>query len=210
MVAGGRVVTADTLPTPEPTPPPPTRPRIGLAYVMELVVGVAVCAGLLRDEVSDPRLRDRLPNAPASEWLRLVGETSLTGLALVGGLGLAVEAIRGRSPATWGLGRWIWSIAGSYAVLNIAANLAYAVVRRLLDRRVVLAPEMIAGLLRYLVRGQMLTEFVWALTAVCLTAAFARAPRDPSPDAREWAGRIYASLVIALEIALRALQAMGR
>jgi hypothetical protein len=88
------------------------RPTIRLAYLLELVVAVAVAAALSRDQFAEPRTRAHLAVAPASEWVRLLGGAILTGLAISGGVGLAFEAARGRRPSTWGLGRWIWSITG--------------------------------------------------------------------------------------------------
>jgi hypothetical protein len=57
---------------------------------------------------------------------------------------------------------------------------------------------------------QFYDQFGIAITAVCATSMIARQPRDPEPDARDWAGRLFASLAVALAIAESLLRAMGR
>ena len=102
-----------------------SRPTIRLAYVMEVIVGVAIAASMTRDQLTEPTTRLRLPQSPPSEWIRLVLGTSLTALALCGGCGLAVESVRRRDVTRYGLGRRIWAISALYVVINIGANLAY-------------------------------------------------------------------------------------
>src|SRR5690242_14653776 len=62
-------------------------------------------------------------------------EPFLTGVALVAGLGLLIEAARRRSPETWGLGRWTWGLSGFYLLLEglvVAAQFAiYAATRKI-------------------------------------------------------------------------------
>jgi hypothetical protein len=187
------------------------RPTIRLAYILELVVAVAISAALSRDQLAEPRTRAHLAVAPPSEWVRLAGGAILTGLAISGGVGLALESARGRRPSSWGLGRWIWSIAGVYVALNLATALVFAAATQFRQHRTLVRGEVLLRVTRYYVASSMLTDSaVWFLTAVCATAMFAGSPRDPEPDAREWLGRVFASVCVATLIAMRTLQAMGR
>jgi hypothetical protein len=202
MVAGGRDLTRVSSPGPRPT--------IRLAYLLELVVAVAVSASLSRDLLSEPRTRAILAVAPASEWVRLLGGAILTGLAISGGVGLAIESVRGRRPSSWGLGRWIWSISGIYVALSLAIGLVFAVATYFRQHRKLVSNEVLHRVTRFHVSSSLLTDSaVWFLTALCATAMFAGSPRDPEPDAREWLGRVFASVCIATMIALRTLQAIG-
>lgn len=194
MVAGGGDVTAVR------------RPRVPLGYALELVAAAAIGFGLLRSQLP------RAGSMPAgSGWLRLLGGACVAGLAIVGGLGLAIEAGRGRAPSSWGLGRWVWSIAGLSLLLAVSAKMASIVANRLVARGSVRlewaeVPDLLGLSAMFLFDG----GFAWAIAAVCVTAMFTGVLRDPEADAREWAGRLFASLVVALHLAVLMLRSTGR
>ncbi|HEY2159318.1 MAG TPA: hypothetical protein VGH33_27070 [Isosphaeraceae bacterium] len=185
------------------------QPTIRLGYVMELVVAAAICFAVVR--WARPRAYWEYSYTPArcSDWVRWVGGSLLTGLALSGSAGLIVETIRGRRPSTWGLGRWIWSIAGLFMVfcgVQESVEVVVSLARGQTSLRVIGAGPL---LLRIAIH-QFFGGFAWAIAAVCATAMIARTPRDPEPDAREWAGRLFASLAVALNIAEPLLRAAGQ
>jgi hypothetical protein len=189
------------------------RPTIRLGYVMELVVAAAVCFAVVRSQLSTTsplahRFAMPIP-LRASEWIKLVGGSSLTGMALASGVGLVVETICGRRPASWGLGRWIWSIAGLFSIFYSADLFAQVAIGHLAPggalSLVPVAPTLLGRAAIY----QFFSGFAWAIAAVCTTAMLAGSPRDPEPDTREWAGRLFASLAIALNIAEPLLRAAG-
>jgi hypothetical protein len=187
------------------------RPTIRLGYVLELIAAAALCFGFVRWSLSSGGFLSFLSDAQvrSSDWVRLVGGPLLSGLALSGGVGLIVETARGRSPSTWGLGRWIWSISGLYLVLNTAQIAVSAAVARLAHGMEWLGFAR-SSLFERIVIHEFFGGFAWAIAAVCTTAMIARSPRDPEPDAREWAGRVFASLAVALNIAEPLLRATGR
>jgi hypothetical protein len=161
---------------------------ISIAYILELVAAVAVGLGLYRyaDAVG-------MPFDWATRRGVLAGWTYLsTGIALVGLVGVAVEAARRRSPELWGMGRWTWAIAGIYAVAVHGVGGAKGIREHMF----------------YL--GMPWVYFyglpdAWpylgpALASAWLAARMARLPRDPKPDAREWAGRVYGTLVVVTSV----------
>ena len=198
------------------------RPTIRLGYVLELVATAAFCLGLVRAQIlsaaNDPVLRSAVGfRMGASFWLRHAGGPLLAGLALAGGIGLAVEAIRGRRPSSWGLGRWIWSIAGLMLLVCAAAeglSLGAEWLSRMARPRRPpgsgVAASWIATRLLHWPMYRFFDQFGLAIAAVCATSMTARQPRDPEPDARDWAGRLFASLAVALTIAEILLKTVGR
>ncbi len=199
MVAGGGDLT------------PMRRPTMRLGYVLELVATAAVCFAVVRSQMTTSSVNSPSLAPGSSGWIRLVGGSLLTGLALAGGVGLVVETVRGRRPSTWGLGRWIWSIAGVFVIFSVASSLAALAVNRFV-RKDRLPPLSLAvqGVLERTAIYQFFGGVGWAIAAVCATAMLAGSPCDPEPDAREWAGRLFASLIVALNIAEVLLRAAGQ
>ena len=176
---------------------------------MELVIVLAVGAAFARDQLSNPLIRNRLSFAPGSEWVRLIGGSTVSGMALAGGVCLLFEARRRRPPSSWGIGRWIWSISAVSVVLSVGFNLATGLIYQLQATGRPPAAWYLLNRFRGFVGIALSEEFVWALTALCFTSWLARSPADPRPDAREWAGRVFGSLVVATTLATRALQVAG-
>ncbi len=187
------------------------RPTMRLAYVLELVAAAAVCFAVVRSQLSSRWVSLNFPAPGYSGFVRLFGGAFLTGLALSGGVGLAVEAFRGRRPSTWGLGRWVWSIAAMFVLFSVASGLVALEVNRLVrDDSLPPLDGAVGGLLTRTAIYQFFGGFAWTIAALCATAMLAGSPRDPEPDAREWAGRLFASLAVALNIAEPLLRAAGQ
>ena len=169
MVAGGRDVTAMR------------RPTIRLGYVLELVATAAVCFAVVRSQMTSRNVGLNFIPVGDSGYIRLNGGAILTGLALAGGVGLAVETSRGRRPSSWGLGRWIWSIAGVYVIFSVASQLAALTINRLVrENRLPPLGVAVRGVLERAAIYEFFGGFAWAIAAVCVTSMLAGMP--PRPD----------------------------
>lgn len=190
MVAGGRDVTGMK------------RPTIRIGYLMELVAAAAVCTALARDV--------RPPLIVTNNWVQPLiplwwGWGAVAGgLASAGGVGLAIEAIRGRRPSSWGIGRWIWSISGVTMALWLLDQSFDTTLSAIKHRRWPTLLEY-SQLLRHEIDTWWLGAAPWVLAGVVVTAMLARSPRDPEPDTREWLGRLFAGLVVTLKFAWSAI-----
>jgi hypothetical protein len=171
---------------------------MSIAYLMELVAALAV--GLGFSVVNDGiRMERGLNENPAR--IRDFAFDLFLGVASAELIGLAVERSRGRGPAVWGFGRWVWALFGVAALLEFGKGLAYAALADAVDRRVmprlsevyhnaVMTPWwLVAGL-------------AWIPVAFWVTARLARLPGDPNPDAREWAGRVFGVTLPAVKVIL--------
>jgi hypothetical protein len=119
----------------------------------------------------------------------------LRGLGLMGSLGLYVERIRKRCPPVWGLGRWTWSLMIPILLFPLLQHS----VSELLFGKGVKALLVLPDVEKTFGIESMFNSFPSAHLTVlfaCLVATrTAGLPRDPAPDAREWAGRAYALLL---------------
>jgi hypothetical protein len=177
------------------------RPRITIAYGMELVATTAVCVAVARDVL----LRPVPPVLVAGWFYPYVGTLWVWGavagsLALAGGAGLACEAIRGRRPESWGIGRWIWSIAAVATVFGVLTQFAFLAIHHLRTGALFTFAEFHDS-----ARHEIYTVWrgitTWMLAGVWITSALAGTPRDPEPDIREWLGRIYGGVGIVMNAA---------
>jgi hypothetical protein len=115
------------------------------------------------------------------------------GLGLMGSLGLYVERVRKRSPPVWGLGRWTWSLM--IPILLFPAfqhSVGVLLYREGVKELRGMIPFLIEESFRDYPRMQLAVLF-----AFVIASRVAGLPRDPAPDAREWAGRAYAFLLVA-------------
>jgi hypothetical protein len=161
---------------------------ISIAYVLELVAAVAVGLGMYRYAETVGMPFDLTTGLGLSRaWIYVSA-----GIALVGLVGLVVEVARRRAPERWGLGRWTWAVVG---VSIVAVHLV--------------------GMVKGVREGMFYLGFPWiyfygiqpawsylglALVSVWIATRMARLPRDPKPDAREWAGRVYGGLVTVTSV----------
>ena len=192
-----------------------SRPR--LSNLMEVVMALAVSASLARGTLLDATTQQRLRFGAASEWVRELGGAMLTGVAIIGGIGIALEYARRRAPRTWGTGRVTWMFTLVFGVLNTAAGLLLQASVRLRLKGELPTREMIGQVARVYASQQFLGEFPWALIAAWAVAYMATS-RTTAPaagaaradlDARELTGRAFAAAVLGLAVAVRVMQAAG-
>src|SRR5216683_1716615 len=97
-----------------------------LSYLLELVAALAVGLGFAT-------WRERLGPQLPSGFQRVMSFydreeftwSVLIGVAVAGLLGLVVESLRKRGPATWGFGRWMWSLMGLAVLVGEATTIGY-------------------------------------------------------------------------------------
>ena len=181
--------------------------QVRVGYALELVLVLA--AGMVWRAVvvrSDPGLAGLLREGRSRQGrFQFVAGPVPGGRLLGGGLGLLVESLRG-SPATWGLGRRIWSVAVLDVPLLRCRPLCDPNGGNLEDTPGALHRK---GAAVAWVRNSSFTTFYpsagWALAAVLVTSWFSGEPRCGHLDAREWGGRILLGLIVMEAIAFRFL-----
>jgi hypothetical protein len=189
---------------------------VRLKYAIELVL--AVCAGLGLVRAGGPdSLRDHDPSFVTypgyvryGVFLTEFGDPFCTGLVLVEGAALWIEAIRRRAPRVWGFGRLTWSLSFCVAVLTSLERAVWIVAREAMETT---GPPPVGSILRQWQgwftgeAGELVTGagVPLCLAGLLITSLGARWPRDPSPDAREWAGRIFFGALLLLYVTHRTL-----
>jgi hypothetical protein len=176
--------------------------RVRLGYALELVVVLAAGMGLARWAASSPWAKAYLNRGDLGRRVQFLVEPILAGIALAGGLGTWLEAARRRSPPTWDIGRWCWSVTALTVLLYSVAEstMQMAVLWKRQghpDVKVAIAYA----------QNSVLTAFYpqtcWVLAAALITSRIASQPRVPAPDAREWAGRVFLALLVTWGVTYR-------
>jgi hypothetical protein len=182
---------------------------VRLSYAIELIIAMA--AGMALERATTHFHRDvTLDLAFYPVWVRCAialseyGEPFWTGVVLVEGAAVRIEAGRRRTARAWGFGRLSWSV--SFCVVAMASVKMFIwTAARLCDPG---PPDVgfILGFWRdWWFAGSPESRAVATQVAPCLvgfllTSLAAKWPRDPSPDAREWSGRVFfvASMILYL------------
>jgi hypothetical protein len=184
---------------------------VRLAFLMELVVALAVGLGFARDLGGGLRADPFLEPGFVTLGSNFVFAV-LAGFGLVVGLDTWLEAARRRGPIPWGPGRWVWSVVAAYMVLKAASCLPVMMAS---TRAVILMWPVALPYPRNIrdVESVVLVDFdntvPWLLGAVAFTRWVARSDRTAATDARERTGRAYAVLLVALAVAVKVLLAVG-
>lgn len=175
-----------------------------LSYGLELVGVAAVGLGLASWRMSWEELTMYFgPMQSPFDRFEFGADAFFAGAGLAGGAATIAEGLRRKAP--WGPGRWAWAFLGMYVFLTQAdKSLCRFTASYVPDASF---PEPVwEGVLRG-IQGHngllLFPEAAWATIALGLIALVARSPRDPVPDAREWCGRVFASLVIVAWLGLR-------
>jgi hypothetical protein len=182
---------------------------VRLSYAIELVMAVA--AGLALERATIHFHRDLFNDiAKFPRWVQYgiylteFGDPFCTGLVLVEGAAVWIDTGRRRTSRVWGFGRLTWSVSFCVAILTSLKMLVWVAAREVWDN--VPLPPAVGSILRqwwkffiedndYIITK---TNASLVLAAFLITSLPARWPRDPSPDAREWAGRIFFGALILL------------
>ena len=165
-----------------------------LAYLLELVASLAFGLLLARGWVDGPDFRTWFSLTLRSFRLTYPTYSFFTGVILVQTVGLWAERARCRGPAPWGIGRMIWSTLGAVCLLGWAWDTGWSYLRQRSD------PTANQDTLwRLALLGSTGCQYLaWLPLAVVLTARLAGRPGDQRPDGREWAGRLFGSLLLAV------------
>lgn len=140
---------------------------------------------------------------PIANAIRNTIPAVLAAIGLMGGAGLLVETLRGRKPATWSVGRWVWSIAGLSALmaplwevfLELVAIANY-------PGRATLSEAVMNALRRAAHSSTYMVDLTWILVGLWVTAHITRALPSGPIDFRELAGRTYLTLLVVVRIGL--------
>ncbi|WZO97034.1 hypothetical protein EP7_004047 [Isosphaeraceae bacterium EP7] len=177
---------------------------------MQLILALALGLTLATGQATEPVMLAQLRGAPLGAWLRVLGGNMLTAAAIVGGLSLAVEFLRGQFPVSWGLGRWTWSMAMIYAGLNIGTIVAAIVASQVRRRGECPTWEVLRRVSLQASTDQFLGPFAWAWLAFVLTARLAGGPGgSPTNDLRERLGFEFGALTAATALIVRAFESVG-
>ena len=164
--------------------------RLNLASVLELVAASAVGTALARF------MHDLSGGTQYNVFTCLkLFAAFLAGIALVMGPRLWLEASRDYEHRVWGVGRWTWSLSATAIVLHVAwmAIAAPSTIYRR-EHRMITQHELGSTFVASAVWP--MDVFPGLLIAFLITARIARWPRDPAPDFREWAGLVFAGLLV--------------
>jgi hypothetical protein len=118
----------------------------------------------------------------------------LVGIAVIGLLALVVESLRKRGPATWGFGRWVWSLMGLAILVQEATWKGYILLESAAQERK-LGVDPVHDLFALWDLRQSLPGLAWLPLVFWISSRLARRPGDPKPDGREWAGRVFGVVV---------------
>lgn len=148
-----------------------------------------------------------------------LGDPLCSGLALVEGTALWVGFLGRRSPKVWGFGRLTWAITFFVVIAASLEEVVWCAARGWMSG----GPESggPGADEPYLIGAVFQDSWDWFLSysgdsisnsslPVCLaglliTSLVARFPRDPAPDAREWAGRVFFGFVSMIYLSHRTL-----
>jgi hypothetical protein len=157
---------------------------MNVGYILELTLAVAV--GLVL----------------AKSWMQgwyysmsgfpMMTYSFITGFVIVEAIGLWIEKARGRGLSPWGLGRLTWSTLGVVCLFQWPWDTTWYVLRRYGD--VTAFHEAFWKLVRVTAGGSH--NLAWIPLALIITTRLAGLPRDPKPDGREWAGRVYGIVIL--------------
>ncbi|MDR3621343.1 MAG: hypothetical protein P4L85_18475 [Paludisphaera borealis] len=185
-----------------------------LDYAMELVVVMAFGMTVARGNFASNFWMWNSSSASAwlmaSRMVHFVAGGALAGVALAGGVGLAVEILRRRSPAIWGWGRWTWSLEFFVALIVLAGGIEGVLLGLAADSGSSPAWDVIYAEHLKTWTYTFSNTILSVLAPFLITARLARLPADPSPDGREWAGRAFALASILWFVTDRAISLYWR
>jgi hypothetical protein len=180
-----------------------------LAYAMELVVVLAIGIAFARWHIGDPVFT--AADIPNRLWVKTIAEGFLTGVALIGCLGVWTEFATRRSPQPWGPGRWAWSIVGLHVISRFVFSLIDLAAWSY--RSISSGRSISAMTYAYQIRMELCFRFLdsvpFMLIALGVTCLVVMRGESSIPDAREWSGRGFATLIVVSTIVFSLAGAVG-
>ncbi len=177
------------------------RPRMRLSFLIEIVAGLALGFGGIRYAHSDRGEMGALNLSYLGSGLGHYINPFVCTLSVCGLAAIVVERLAGKTPETFGLGRWTWALCGAF-VLSFGLH----TLKRLWVQDPNLAWAGVDEWLRdWITNGTKgaITSLIMALWAVYWIG---RRPRVVPADGREWTGRIFGVLVVAWSMFLNVVQ----
>jgi hypothetical protein len=183
-----------------------------LIVAMETILGLAVGLALARAEYACPTVA-RGPfvyqGLALTEAVDLAAGGVLTGIAVVGAVGIGIESACRRSPSVWGWGRSAFFVVGIYIIMSLCLRLMFHAAADIASFGRPSAGDFLADRL-FADWSMHWTTLAPIVVAVLLAHFAARRPRADAPDVREWFGRVLAVLFVISSIARDLLVAFGR
>ena len=169
--------------------------RMGVAGILELIATLTVGMGLARYEY----LAHLDQTMPTPMRVGQVKSSFLAGVVVTAGLGLVVESIRRRGQGvTWGVGRWILAISAVSFWMGGARELIEGRIRSYGYREDFDWIGQVSGIVYKSAIWSSVTFFDEVVIVFALTYWLAGSRSGVVADAREWGGRAFGMLLVAL------------
>ena len=183
-----------------------------LLYGQELVLALGVGLGLASYRMTWPDWEETFGSPSSIDRFEIGIDSIFAGVGLVSGLATFVEQVRRRLRVSWGPGRWVWGVVASYLLLTLFDKALGTIAIRSDPGMIFIQNPILTDILDG-VRGRygefLFPSMTWFLLALGLTSLAVRTTRRTVCDAREWCGRVFASLLVATGLGLRALLLLG-
>lgn len=175
------------------------RPRISLAYALELTAAIALgltAFRLLKDENLPEFVKENLDSRLRFDILvPMFGFLGTVGL-IEGGVVL-IGRVRNRGPQVWGIGRWTWVVMSLFPIIYFVLGIPDEFLG---EGARFLGPASLSEHLVSLMK-QVLPVGAYGVTGAYLLASYAatslgRRRTKDCPDEREWSGRFYGAAVL--------------
>ncbi len=167
-----------------------------IVYLLELVGGMALGSALVRWRIGEGQSFNEwfTYNHPSWQFDELVFSL-LAGIAVVECTGLLIESVRHRGPPHWGIGRRVWAVVGISTLLgNAWSGLWDILACRVSEGSFPTVSRCMSDLVDHLF--VYVEQLAWVPLGLCIAAWLGRWTRDPRPDGREWAGRVFGVVMI--------------
>ena len=169
--------------------------RMGIAGILELIAALTVGMGLARSDYLS-RVDETMP---LTMRVAQVKSSFLAGVVVTAGLGMVVESIRRRGQGvTWGVGRWILAISAISFWMGGARELIEGRIRSYAYREHFDWIGQVSGIVYRSAVWSSVSFFDEVVLVFALTYWLAGSRGGVVADAREWGGRAFGMLLVAL------------
>ncbi len=169
--------------------------RMGVAGIMELIAALTVGMGLGRYDY----LANQERSVPMAPGVGMTQSSFMAGVVVTAGLGLVVESIRRRGQGfSWGIGRWIWALSAISFLMGGARELIEGRIRSYAYRQQFDWIRQVSGIVYRSAVWSSVSFFDEMVLVFALTYWLAGTRSGVAADAREWGGRAFGLLLVAL------------